>query len=457
MSDLNRYYDNFPDDRSERKKRKNAVYSSKDFIPGAKGVLVKLFVSMIMFLISTSFITFVLTHFMPIGEMLFIAYFSAVMMLVSWGISVLLKSKKNIFRLLAVIVFIGGAYLFSPYDLLLTVIVLAFNMIISFAAIKRLNLPEKLALTQPLLLVSCIFFCFYQLFMTLNPNITEFTIEAKPLFMTVGIIWIIVCVFVLNFMSLSRVASGKKLSKGLIRGNIAMTVILTGLILIISNVGAYKDFILGVIRKIFAFIFNSSEPEEIPMESEAPQGGGFDLSQLGGENKSSAFWDFMEKVLYVLLFIILAVLLFYIIKKLIKVFSALFGRAMSYLKSSDAPESILAFEDKEESVFDKGQFNTALKKRWERMVKRFTRKPKFSDMKDNRAKARFIYKHILRSNEKKETPVNSATTAREYFADKKIALENMKFVGGYEKARYSKHDVTDDEVAAGLGVTGKLK
>ena len=456
MSDLNRYYDNYPEDRSDRKRRKKTVYSSKDFIPGIKGVLAKLFVSLTIFVMSSSFAVFILTNFYPMKDMLFVLCFSLVMMLASWGISVLLKNSRNIIKMIPIAALTVAAYWLSPYIPLVTFILLPYNLVVAFITVNRLNLPEKLALTQPLILVSCLFFCFYQIIMIINPEASEFSIEAMPYLMTTGVTWIMICVFAMNILSLSRVAAGRKLSKGLVTGNITMTVILSGLVLLVASAGAYKDFIFKIIRAIFAFIFGGTDSEEVPMETQAPEGGGFDLSQLMEESKSSPFWDFMDKVFYVLMIAVLAVILFFFVKKIIKVLSGVFSRVMSYLKANDASEAILSFEDKEESVFDKGQFNTLIKERLQKIRKSLTRKQKFSDMKDNREKVRFIYKSILQSDKKKASPVPKCKTAREYFCGKD-GLTEGNFVEGYEKARYSSHDVTDEEVAAGLSITGKLK
>ncbi len=80
MSNLNSYYENFPDDRETRRKKKRKIYSSKDFIPGTAGVLAKLFVSFVIFLCSLGIITLFYSIFMYVKDMIFIAAFSAVMM-----------------------------------------------------------------------------------------------------------------------------------------------------------------------------------------------------------------------------------------------------------------------------------------------------------------------------------------------------------------------------------------
>ena len=455
MSDLNSYYDNFPDDRKEHKKKKQTVYSSKDFIPGIKGILAKLFISFTVFLISTSFIMFVLAHFLYVREMIFIVCFSAVMMLVSWGSSVVLKNKMNVIRILPIIIFVAAAYFFSPYIYYLTAIVLAYNLIVSFVVLSRLNLPERLALSQSLILVSCIVFCFYQIVFIINPNKSQSSIQAEPLFMTAGIIWIIICIFVLNFISISNASTGRRFSKSLLVGNITLTFLFAGLIVIISSINSYKDLILNAIRKVLLFLFSGSEPEVIPEESPADSGGGMDFSQLGLEEKSSAFWDFMEKVFLILAVILAAVLLFFLFKALFKLFSRLLNRARDYLKGNDSTKSILSFQDKEESIFDKNRFSDAVKNGWDRLMKNLRRKPKFSDMPDNRQRVRFLYKLLLINKDEEEKPVKQSSTAREHLLGGNATAEKEKFLSGYEKARYSDHDVSDEEVQAGLSFVGK--
>jgi len=455
MSDLKGFYDNFPEDRRERKKRKKSVYSSKDFIPGTKGILIKLIVSFTIFLISTSFIIFILSNFMYLHELSFVMYFSAVMMVISWGISVLLKNAKNIIRILIILVFICVAYLFSPHTLLVTAIVLIYNFIISFLTLKRLNLPERLALSLPLVLSSYMFFVFFQLAAIMNPNKTESAIQAEPFLMTVGVVWIIVSLFLMTYMNINNAFSGRKLSKSLVAGNVTLTALFVGFVLLVSNIGAYKDLIFGVIRKILLLLVGEEEISEVPLESETPQGGGMDFSKLAEGSETSLFWELMEKLFLIIGVIVIALIAYFLIKTVIKAIRGLSTRFMDYLKGNDATTSILTFEDKEESIFDKKRFNDAISNRWNKIVKSFKRKAKLSDMKNNRQKVRFLYKRLLENKDKDSTTINRSATAREYLIDGDATMEKESFIQGYEKARYSEHDVTNEEVRAGLEIIGK--
>ena len=455
MSDLNSYYDNFPDDKSERKKKRKHIYSSKDFIPGIRGVLAKLLVSFIIFVMSTGLISVIFSIFMFIGEMLFIAIFSAVMMLASWAGSVLFKDKANIFKILPLIILTGAAYLFSPYDILVTAIVLAYNFIVSMIVVSRLNLPEKIALSQTLIIISCLFFCMFQVLLFLDPFQTVSSQQAKPVFITAGVIWLIMCVFILNVMNIRRISPGRKFTKAMIGGNITLTVIFAGLVMIVANIGAYKEAVLNIIRKVLQFLLGGSSEEAVPMETAAPQGDGMDLSALAEDSGPSPFWEFMEKVFLIIAVILMAFLVYWIVKNLIKLFKRLYFKMIDYFGGVDSSTSINAYEDKEESIFDKNHFTDALKNRWNKLRENLKRKPRFSDMETNRQRVRFLYKLLLKAGKDQARPAKQSATAREYLVDADATIEKETFLSGYEKARYSNHDVSDEEVQAGLSFVGK--
>ncbi len=269
--------------------------------------------------------------------------------------------------------------------------------------------------------------------------------------MTAGIIWILLSIFILNAINVSSSSNGR-MSKGLLRGNITLSVIFAGIVLIIANINSYKDFILNALRNILIFLLSGSQESESPIESSAPQGGGMDLSELAKESKSSLFWDIMEKIFIVLTVIVAALLLFLLFKTLIKAFKKLMNNMFDYFKDNDAAEFINRYDDKEESTFDTKSFNDAVKKRWDKIVGAFKRKPKYSDMHDNRQRVRFLYKKFLYEDEKKARPAKASATPREYLFDGGVTIDKKDFIKGYEKARYSDHEVTDREVGAGLKI-----
>jgi hypothetical protein len=448
---MNNYYDNFPDDRETRRKKKRKIYSNKDFILGTAGVMAKLFVSFVIFLCSLGIITLFYSIFMYLKDMIFILVFSAAMMIVTWVSSVWLKKRSNILKAIPIIVTAGLGYILSPYALIYSIIMAVFFLIVAFIALARLNLPEKLALSQTLIIVSCLIFCLFQILFFISVFNTPSAQQAKPVFMTVGIIWILLSVFILNAINVSRSSNGK-LSKGLLRGNITLSILFAGLVLIVSNINSYKDFILNTLRNILAFLLSGSEESEMPIESPMPQGGGMDLGELAEESESSLFWEIMEKIFIVLAVIGIAFLLFLLFKALFKAIKKLMNNVFDYFKDNDAAEYINRYDDKEESTFDTKSFNDAIKKRWDKIVGAFKRKPKYSDMHDNRQRVRFLYKKILSEDEKKARPAKPSATPREYLFDGGVTIDKKDFIKGYEKARYSDHEVTDREVGAGLKI-----
>ena len=454
MSNLNSYNDGFSEDERE-KKNKKSFYSSRDFVPGFKGILIKLLVSFIMFLISTSLIVFIFTYFMPLKETMFIVYYSVIMMFATWGASVLLKEKANIVKIIPIVLFTAAAYWFSPYVYYLSAVVLIYNLIVALVALSRINLPERLSLSQSLVFLSCLFFCLYQIIYGLTSDVTESTKQAMPLFTIVGVSWIIISLFVLNMMSISRDYSKKKLSKSLIIGNVTLTFLFAGLILIISNISDIKDNIINFFKKAILFFLRGAEPEEVPIEIPAAESVRPDFSQLGGESKTSFFWDFMEKVIYIIMIVGMAFLMYLIIKAFIRFMSNLIIKAKIYFKGNDSAKAISSFEDKEESVFDKKNYNIVFKNKINEIMKRFKRKEKFSELEDNRKKVRFLYKSFILQKVNEQDPLNTSLTAKEIIFEDYVTIEKKKFLSGYEKARYSSHSVSDEEVNAGLSITGK--
>ena len=120
----------------------------------------------------------------------------------------------------------------------------------------------------------------------------ESAIEIKNILMITGIIWIIISIFLLNFMSLNEIRNdNKKISKSIIYGNLTLTILFAGFVLIIASIGSYKDFIINLIKSVMRFIFSDSQDTtEIIQETEKPSGdGGFDFSELAEAGTTSPF------------------------------------------------------------------------------------------------------------------------------------------------------------------------
>lgn len=143
MNNTGKYYNDYDDDKRSR----DAVYSSKDYVPGKLGAFIKLLTGFILYVMSLSIQLVFFSPFIYFNEMYFIMFMSAVMLFVVWGCAVLLKKKKNILKILIILAAAFISSFFSPYINAITFYLLAVQLITAFIVFFRMNLPEKIGLS----------------------------------------------------------------------------------------------------------------------------------------------------------------------------------------------------------------------------------------------------------------------------------------------------------------------
>ena len=131
----------------------------------------------------------------------------------SWVVSVVFAEKSNIYKVAPLIAISVLSWLFSPYNIFITIFVILYNFIVSIIVINRLNLPEKIALNQNLILGSCLFFCLYHIIFALVMMDIPSAQSVKPAIFVVGIVWIFISIFILNIMNITRNAENGATTK----------------------------------------------------------------------------------------------------------------------------------------------------------------------------------------------------------------------------------------------------
>ena len=450
MNNSGKYYNGYDDEKLPP----DSIYSSKDYVPGKLGALVKLLTGFIIYVMSLSIQTVFFSPYIYFNEMYFIMFMSAIMLFVVWGSAVLLKKRKNILKILVILAAIAISFFFSPYSKAITFSLLAAQLITAFTAFSRMNLPEKIGLSATLIIGSSFLFCVLQIIFAFSQFKNDSSMQLKSIITIVGIVWIIISIFMLNIIHLKRLSdTNKKISRGLLYGNITLTVLFAGLTLIISSVNIYKDMIVNIFRNILLFILKAiNYIMGMLFSSDGQIDGNMDITPISDIREQTPTAKFMENVIIILIISIIAISLFISLKRIFKALISGIRRLIDYLKRSEIKSGQFAFTDVEESTFDKKQLNKAMQNRLKNFARRFKRKLKLSDMANNNEKVRLIYKFILQKKEENGEDVCRSTTAREMLTSKNPSNQKVTFLDGYEKARYSNHEVSDEEVEAGIAV-----
>ncbi len=462
MNNLDNFYndrpDSFKEKREKRRKRKNnqKTYSSTDYILDAKGLLIKLVVSFIYFMISTSVTMIILSLYMYFKDMAFMLVTNGLMLLICWGTSIVLKGKKNIIKLLVIVIALSCAVILSPYILVFNIIFISISAITSIFTIVNLRKPEKIIFSATTLVASLSILVALQIVFSFEVFKIESAMQIKSILSIVSIGWLIISIFLLNQININRITKDNyKISKSMIYGNVMMTSLFIGVVFLVASMGKLKEIILEMLRKGILAIFSRQEyVGEVIVEAVEEEVVEVNIADLLERGESSPFWKVMEQFFYVIAFIILAIVIFFIIRKLFKVIKSGLSKLFQYMNNNQETEPMLEFNDVEESTFDKQQFNNELKDRWQNFKKKLTRKPRLSDFKNNKDKIRFIFKKYLINYNKKAQTTELSTTARELLNTH--SADTDSFLKGYEKARYSNHEINDTAVKAGLTLLGKL-
>ncbi len=456
MSNFDNLYDNFPD-KQEKRAKKRKIYSHRDFVPGVKGRLIKLLTAFTIFLVSTGLLATLLSSVLYLHQMLFMLIVSSSMFIVSWAVSVVFEDKSNFYKVVPMFLLSALFWLVSPYNIILTIAVIVYNFGVAIIAISRLRLPEKLAYSQSLVISSCLFYCVYQIIYAVAFFDSARGDSVRPIVFAVGIIWIVISLFILNIMNITRNADSGASAKSIIVNNVIITAVFTGALMFIANFGRIKEFIENAIRSLIVFLIGTPS-EQTPVEEAAPPpGASQNFPILPEATEPSAFAVILEKIIMVIMIAVFAVAAVFLLYYLFKYIKKLVLNLLDYLKENDKTSSINKYKDEQESVFDKGMFSIDLKTGWENFKKRFRQKEKYSDKNDNRQRIRYLYKELMINDINSGIKGDEYLTARDKITEDNTTTDGKMFAQGYEKARYSMHDVSDEEVSAALNITGLKK
>ncbi|RXZ81824.1 DUF4129 domain-containing protein [Paenibacillaceae bacterium] len=198
-------------------------------------------------------------------------------------------------------------------------------------------------------------------------------------------------------------------------------------------------------------------PEEAPPQPEAPM---FPEVEQG---EPSLFWQWVERIAIVAAYAAVAVVLLFLLYKLGQKLPLLIRKVIHLLNRLFNRQGLAGdsagYEDEVETLFELDSLAQKFKDRWRRMGRGY-KEQRWEDLADNEQKIRFLYRKWLRQQMKQGYKPKSALTPREMMKD--IALWHAKQTADptelaeiYERVRYGKHTVQDDEVAGMLRLVDK--
>jgi hypothetical protein len=234
------------------------------------------------------------------------------------------------------------------------------------------------------------------------------------------------------------------------------------LLLIIAFVAAFKQLIDGLtwlnswFWRIVLFIavklselLSSKQTAEIPPAKQQPP----PLSLPAG--KPSAFLVWIEKMVYVLIVavVIIAVLYlgFLLCKRLIRYYRILYNWLKSRLEQSGV-DHMAGFEDQSTRLTTWGEliksYSTKASEWLDQLRKR---EVKWSDLKTNAERTRYLYRLFVMKGLSKGNPLDTHLTAREMILSiqqriPELSHPSEKLTSLYNQARYSDHPIRDEDI-----------
>lgn len=235
------------------------------------------------------------------------------------------------------------------------------------------------------------------------------------------------------------------------KGMITIVILIIGVLVLLPQL---QQWIAHLGKSIASWINGliSYSPEELEMvEPERPEEVEFPFSKE--VSSPSAFSEFLDKLVFFIVYIALAVLILYLIyrfvkfaPKLIKQLSAWINRLMS---RETQDEAFLGYEDEEIEIEHEKTAG-----RLKRLLSRYRKNGTLqsgSELEDNAMKIRHVYRRILNRKIREgylwkdfKTPRETKRDLMEWKeADESISEEFIKL---YEQARYGHHAIQDEEI-----------
>lgn len=278
-----------------------------------------------------------------------------------------------------------------------------------------------------------------------------------------GVAYVIITLFVTNMETLkSATLSGKDkevVSESQKIFNWSLIAILTFIILIISFFNKLKDAVwwffsqIGIMLwKAYMFLIGLMSPGG----SGGSDGGGGQADMLAGlaDETERTVIPWVEKMIEIFAITILVIgalaFIFFGGRALLRVIIKLYKKFMEMIKGGGEAVFTGSYTDEKESMADLKEIGQIYRKRISEWWKdRMDREAKWSDLKDNRERVRWLYRSFFYRKFKQGYEFKEYLTPEEVINDAKGTFDgdNLgELAEAYREARYSPHQPDDEKV-----------
>ncbi|QGQ98278.1 DUF4129 domain-containing protein [Paenibacillus psychroresistens] len=205
-------------------------------------------------------------------------------------------------------------------------------------------------------------------------------------------------------------------------------------------------YIARKISQLFSSPPQEPQPEQTPPPAQLPP---------AESAEPSAFWMWVEKILYIVVIAVVCVVALYLIyilgKRLIRLGRLLYNWLNRRL-NQDGIEQETGYEDESTSLTSWGDliksYGSKASNWLERMRKR---EVKWSDLTTNAEKARYLYRLFVMKSLSKSTKIDSHLTAQEMILTiqqrmPELSDSSEQLASLYNQARYSDHPIQDEDI-----------
>ncbi len=288
----------------------------------------------------------------------------------------------------------------------------------------------------------------------------DLTEPYSALISWLGLVSIIAAVFILNFRTLqTETLSGNKqaaVAANIVRQNRAMLLVLLAIIIIIAAFRQIKDWLYAMMISILKWIFSlfSGEPSEAPVEINPTPAPAEQMPMPAGKDPFPLF-VILEKIAYYVMVILLIAASLYGIYRLIRQMGKWLIQLKQWLLQSKAGRNenmkITGYVDERTSIWRAKSRKTSFLERLQEWVAGiFEKEPRWEDLKDNKERVRYLYRHyLLRSMGsgylfKNFLTPNETTIDIEQWDQSKPAPKDLTTL--YNQARYGNTEIADRDV-----------
>lgn len=345
--------------------------------------------------------------------------------------------------------FIQGITIFSMFSWLL-------GIIIGYRGIRFVDMAWQRIFPMPLFWGGLGLYFFAYFFYKYLP-------ELKPylaLITWAGVLSVLVYLLLGNRLHLSSVTSTNNKRSAVLasmsRSNQFYLVVVFLVIVVIAGFNEIKNAITGWIRDGVVFLL-SLIPDHGNVAGNAHTGAPrLDFSKMHKDDHTSPFFLWLEHIFYyvVIAIVLIAVVIvaYFVVKKLIKLLRPLIKAIVRFLNKQETSSSQQAqgYVDEKSSLFSWKDLNYSSKlKDW--LVNRMKREKRWEDLKTNRERIRFLYRHFLYEKIAAGYPFKNFYTPKETGSDlakwgNETAGPADDLIALYQKARYGEREIGEKEV-----------